>query len=274
MKLELNRPTYRLKKRCNAIFSIASCALCYCATAAFAQGNGPLEAPAASLARPALYLSPFTSASGAVPPTPWRVVGLPKGNKPLTHFDIIPLDGHPVLRVQTDRSYANLVHDLPDFALAPGMQLRWRWRLDQPLQGTDLRQRAGDDSPLKVCALFDLPIEQLSFVERNLLRVARSVSGEELPAATLCYVWDATLATGTLLHNAFTHRVRMIVVDSGEQRLGQWVAHKQDLAADFRRAFGQESATVPPLLAVLVGADADNTGSYSLGYVEGVTLSP
>ena len=87
-------------------------------------------------------------------------------------------------------------------------------------------------------------------------------------------MWDATLAPGTLLHNAFTHRVRMIVLDSGEQHLGQWVKHKQDLAADFRRAFGQESATVPPLLAVLVGADSDNTGGQSLGYVGDVTLSP
>ena len=129
MKLELNRSTSSLQKRYGAIFSLAACALCYCATAAFGQINGPLEAPAASPARSAPYLNLFSSASGAVPPAPWRVVGLPKGNKPLTHFDITPLDGHAVLRIQTDRSYANLVHDLPDFALAPGMQLRWRWRL-------------------------------------------------------------------------------------------------------------------------------------------------
>ena len=61
---------------------------------------------------------------------------------------------------------------------------------------------------------------------------------------------------------------------AGAQRLGQWTAHARDLAADFRLAFGHEGASLPPLEAVLVGADADNTGSYSLGYVEGVTLSP
>ena len=242
---------------------IAASALWLCAKPVFAENLAV-----------AANLHPFSSASGAVPPPPWRVVGLPKSTKPLTRFELVPIDGHPVLRVQTDHSYANLVHDLPDFALAPGMQLRWRWRLDQPLQGTDLRRREGDDSPLKVCVLFDLPIEQIGFVERNLLRAARSVSGEKLPAATLCYVWDAMLAPGTLLHNAFTHRVRMIVVDSGEQHLGQWVSHRQDLAADFLRAFGNESATVPPLAAVLVGADSDNTGGQSLGYVGDVTLSP
>ena len=229
---------------------------------------------AEELTSTAVNLHPFSSASGTEPPASWRVVGLPKSTKPLTQFDLVPLDGHPVLRVRTDRSYANLVHDLPHLALAPGMKLRWRWRLDEPLPAADLRQRAGDDSPLKVCALFNQPIEQLGFVERNLLRAARSVSSEPLPAATLCYVWDAKLPAGTLLDNAYTHRVRMIVVDSGTQRLGQWVPHSQDLAADFRRAFGSESPSLPPLEAVLVGADSDNTAGHSLGYVGDMTLAP
>jgi len=249
-----------------AIFYVAISAIWTCASTVFAEEVAPAQGPA--------NLHVFSSASGTVPPAPWRVVGLPRSSKPLTHFDLVPMDGHPVLRVQTDRSYGNLVHDLPGFALAPGMQLRWRWRLDEPLHGTDLRQRAGDDSPLKVCALFDMPIEQLSFVERNLLRAARSMSGEKLPAATLCYLWDARLPAGTLLDNAFTHRLRMIVVDSGERHLGQWVAHTQDLAADFHRAFGNEAPTLPPLLGLLVGADSDNTAGHSLGYVGDVTLSP
>ncbi|MEO6321262.1 MAG: DUF3047 domain-containing protein [Polaromonas sp.] len=273
--MKLNRSTSSFAKSHSAIFLIAAFALWDCAAAAFGQTSEPIEAPTAAAVKSAApRLSLFSSAGGAVPPAPWRVVGLPKKNKPLTHFDIVPMDGQRVLRVDADHSYANLVHDLPDFALAPGMHLKWRWRLDQPLRQADLRQREGDDSPLKVCALFDFPIEQLGFVERNLLRVARSVSGEYLPAATLCYVWDATLPPGTLLHNAFTHRMRMIVLDRGEQHLSQWVMHSQDLAADFQRAFGQESAILPPLHAVMVGADSDNTAGHSLGYVGDITLAP
>lgn len=273
--MNLNRSPSTLAINRNAICLIAACATFTWATAVFGQISSLPEAPAAGPANSsAKNLHPFSSATGTVPPAPWRVVGLPRANKPLTRFDIMAVDGRRVLRVEADRSYANLVHDLPGLTLAPGMQLRWRWRLDQPLRQADLRQRGGDDSPLKVCVLFDLPIEQLGFVERNLLRAGRSASGENLPAATLCYVWDATLAPGTLLRNAFTDRLRMIVLDSGEQRLGQWVAHKQDLTADFFRAFGEESASLPPLIGVLVGADADNTAGHSLGYIGDVTLSP
>ncbi|HAL39624.1 MAG TPA: hypothetical protein DCP03_16555 [Polaromonas sp.] len=262
--------------RCrNAIISIAACALWTGARAASDDNLAPLDATSAALAQPAVQaLSAFSLATSSEPPAPWRVVGLPKGRKPLTRFDITPIDGRPVLRVEASKSYGNLVHPLPHAVPAPGTLLRWRWRLDEPLREADLQRREGDDSPLKVCALFDMPPEQLGFIERNLLRLARAASGENLPSATLCYVWDHSLAPGTLLHNAYTHRVRMIVLDSGEQRLGQWVTHSRDLAADFRHAFGHESATVPPLEAVLVGADADNTGGHSLGYVGDVTLSP
>jgi len=255
---------------------IAACAGLLCAPAAFGQHAEPPGAltHAAPAAQAAVSPSMFSAATGAQPPALWRVVGLPRSSKPLTHFDITLLDGQNVLRVEADRSYANLVHDLPNVALAPGTQLRWRWRLQQPLRQADLRQRAGDDSPLKVCAMFDLPIEQLGLLERSLLRAGRSASGENLPTATLCYVWDATLAPGTLLKNAFTQRIRMIVLDSGEQHLGQWRAHAQDLAADFHRAFGEESAALPPLSGLLVGADADNTAGHSLGYVGDLTLSP
>ena len=233
-----------------------------------------LAQPQPVLQGPAPPLTPFSSASMGEAPAPWRVAALPGANKPPTRFDITPIDGQRVLRVQADRSYANLVHELPHLVPATGAQLRWRWRLDQPLLDTDLRRREGDDSALKVCLLFDMPLERLGLLERNLLRAARSLSAENLPSATLCYVWDNTLAPGTLLHNAFSRRLRMIVVDSGGQQLGQWVTHTRDLAADFQRAFGEESATLPPLQALLVGADADNTGGQSVGYVGDVTLSP
>jgi len=222
----------------------------------------------------AIALAPFSSSSGDQPPAPWRVVGVPGGKIPLTTYAIADMDGRKVLRVEAIKSYGNLVHDLSAVLAEAGSRLRWRWRLEEPLRGADLRRREGDDSPLKVCALFDMPLDKLGLIERNLLRLARGVSGEKLPSATLCYVWDSALAPGTLLANAYTARVRIIVVNSGEQRLGQWVSHERDLAADFQRAFGEESATLPPLQAVLVGGDADSTGGRSLGWVGDVTLSP
>jgi Protein of unknown function (DUF3047) len=205
---------------------------------------------------------------GAEPPTPWHVVGLPRQSKPLARFTVAEIDGRRALRVEADRAYGNLVHALPD--VAPGV-LSWRWRVDLPPAGADLRRRAGDDAAIKVCALFALPTSNLPFLERQLLRFAEARAGEHLPAATLCYVWDeGALPAGTLLHNAYTHRVRFIVLRGQRER---WGEERHDLAADFLRAFGDEAKTVPPLEGIAIGADSDNTGSRSLAWLDGLSLA-
>jgi hypothetical protein len=220
-------------------------------------------------------LVPLASAQTGQAPAPWRVVGVPGGKIPLTEFAMVEIQARKVLRVTASRSYGNLVHDLPPTLPVAGLRLSWRWQLDVGLKGTDLHTRPGDDSPLKVCVLFDMPLEKLGLIERNLLRFARAASAERLPSATLCYVWDDKLGPETLLPNAYTDRVRLLVATSGTTAaLGQWVAHTRDVAADFRRAFGAESGSLPPVMAVLVGGDADNTGGYSLGFVDDLRLEP
>ena len=63
--------------------------------------------------------------------------------------------------------------------------LRWDWRLERGLERSDLNSKEGDDTPVKVCALFDMPLDGLALGERTRLRVARASTGEHLPAATL-----------------------------------------------------------------------------------------
>jgi hypothetical protein len=222
-------------------------------------------------------LQPFSSAPLGAPPAPWRIVGLPGHKVPLMSPEIVQLDGRNVLQLRSDKNYGTVSHSVgPTSGANRGetgpWTLQWQWRLDQPLPQADLRRKAGDDAPLKVCAMFDLPLDRIPFLERSLLRLARSVSGEALPGATLCYVWDHQLPAGTVLTNAYTARVRFIVLDSGAAALGQWARHQRDLQADFLASFGPESATVPPLLAIVVGADTDNTGGSSLGFVSDLSL--
>ena len=219
-------------------------------------------------------LPPFSAMAPGTPAAPWRVAGLPGQKPPLTQFAVQAREGRHVLRVATDASYGNLVLDTRGQRLGPDASLRWSWSLERGLPASDLRTRTGDDAPLKVCALFDMPLEGLSLGERTKLRMARSISGEALPAATLCYVWDRLLPVGTQLANAYSARVRFIVVATGEAHPGQWSSIERRLASDFLQAFGHESATVPPLQAIAVGGDADNSGGQSLGFLADVSLVP
>jgi hypothetical protein len=223
-----------------------------------------------TVAAQAQSLQPVAGGSGNEPPKPWREVAFPKGKIPATQFDVDTVGGERTLRIRADKSYGALSHAWSGSAST----LSWRWQLEQGLASADLRNKQGDDSALKVCVMFDMPLDGLPFGERSKLRLARVFSGEPLPAATLCYVWDASLAVGTQLPNAYTQRVRYWVVSSGPAKPGQWQSISRDVAQDFKQAFGQESPEVPPVLAVVLGADADNTQGSSLGYITDVQLKP
>lgn len=203
---------------------------------------------------------------------PWRVIGLPGQKLPLTQFDIQNLDENSVLRIRADASYGNLVIETQREQLPAQARLRWRWQLERGLPTSDLQRKEGDDVPVKVCALFDMPLDGLPFGERTRMRMARTLSGEPLPAATLCYVWDRLLPQGSVQANVFSPRVRYLVVSEGPAQPGVWRTVERQLAQDFLQAFGQETQVVPPLIALAVGADADNTGGSSLALVGDLQL--
>jgi hypothetical protein len=209
---------------------------------------------------------------GPVPAAPWHVAGLPQQRRPHTRFEVVELDGRRALRVESDGGYGNLVHPLQ--LARPALHLAWQWRVDRLVAAADLRTRLGDDTALKVCVFFDEPMEQVPFVERQLLRIARSRSEERLPSATVCYVWDNTLPVGTTLANAYTRRMRYLVLESGAEHLHRWRSERRDVAADFMRLFGDESRQPPAIVGIAIGADADNTHGHSLAHLAGLTLEP
>lgn len=217
-------------------------------------------------------LVPLDAGVGPAPPLPWHVAGLPLQTKPFSRFSIVELDGKRVLRLDADRSYGNLVHPLA--AGESGRFLSWRWRVDVPNERANLRLSGGDDAAAEVCVLFDLPLQAVPFIDRQVVRLARTQSTEVLPTATVCYVWDAHFPIGTVLDNAFTRRIRMIVVRGANTPLMAWRSEQRDVHADFLRLFGDEAQEVPAIVGIGIGADADSTQSRSLAYVADVVLEP
>ena len=210
--------------------------------------------------------------SGASLGAGWRVATLPAQQVAVTRFTPELVDGRAALRIEAVASYANLVHEPPPGALP--RRLQWAWRLTQPNPATDLRQKAGDDVAAKVCLSFDLPLARVPLGERVLLQLARARTGEHLPAATLCWVWGGAEAPGSVVDNAFSRLVRYVVLRNAADAGGSWLDESRDIGADFLRAFGDEATTPPPLIAVGVGADADNTGGRSIAHLAALRFAP
>ena len=182
----------------------------------------------------------------------------------LATFELTTTPGEPALRMKTDRSYGVLTHAWRGKVPA---ELAWRWQLAQGLPLADISTKAGDDAALKVCVMFDQPLADIPFLQRTALSLARSATGQDLPSATLCYLWDTRYPAGKSGANPYSARVRYIVLTGSETATGQWVNQRRRLADDFASLFGAGSAALPPVVAIAVGADSDNTGGASTAYL-------
>lgn len=233
---------------------------------------------------PGTQLAPLVQPDGKLSPA-WRFVGFPKNQAdlPPTRFEAGEVGQQTALKVTTEASYGTWVH--PWRGAAP-TRLQWRWRLDEPLSGgkgpADLLTKAGDDAALKVCVMFDLPLDNIPFLDRTVLRIARGVSGEPLPAATLCYVWDSAGPAPRQGVNPYTRRVRFISLQGRSAPLSRWVAEARDVGQDFATLFADElpagaetpTTDLPAVTQVVIGADSDNTGSRSTGWIRGLRWGP
>ena len=219
-----------------------------------------------------LAIHAFSTAAIGEPPAGWKFLTLP--NKVATRYSIVDLGGTRVLKVEVNDSYGNLVHALHVKA-GSHSALSWRWRVDKLIDSADITTRAGDDSVAKMCVMFGFKVSKLPLVERVGMSLVAAAAGEAVPPETLCYVWDNKVAVDTGMANAFTKRIRYIVLQSGTQHLGQWLSEQRDVSVDHQRMFGDESpGEVPDIIGVVVSADADSTHGNGLSYFGDVKLAP
>lgn len=173
-----------------------------------------------------------------------------------TKYSLVVDDGAVVLKAEAIKSMSGLSFPIRvDLRRTP--LLRWRWKISAPVLAADMTKKSGDDYAARIYVMFDYPVEKLSFATRMKLKMAASVYGQNMATATLNYIWDNQHAIGTVQANAYTDRVRMIVVQSGAGKAGQWQTETRDLAADFRLAFGEDA---PDVVALALASDTDNTG--------------
>ncbi len=207
-----------------------------------------------ALAADAPGIAPFSAArAGGAFPAGWKVLRLPRVEPP--QLALVEDAGTTVLRSQAQAAAGTLGFALHADAHAT---LRWRWKVDHALAGADMDAKSGDDFAARVYVFFDVPRDELPIATRAKLALARLLHGEELPSTAICYVWDNRHRVGHSAWSPYTDRVRIVVLESGGARAGQWVEESRDLAADFRAAF--PGTSLAPLSGIAAGNDTDQTG--------------
>ncbi|MBM3343036.1 MAG: DUF3047 domain-containing protein [Betaproteobacteria bacterium] len=240
-------------RRSRITLSIAACAA---AALAWAQADS-ITVAAFSALKP----------NAAIPET-FKPLGV-SNTVPRTRYTLVDDNGATVMRADANASASGLSRAVK-VNPAEYPILRWRWKITNVLKASDLTTKAGDDFPARIYVMFDYPLEKLTFAERTKIRLARALYDPNLPAATLCYVWDGKAPAGTIAPSAYTERVRVIVVESGASRVNQWLTVQRDIATDFKAAFGD---VAPMVTAVAIATDTDNTGESATAFFGDISFN-
>ena len=152
---------------------------------------------------------------------------------------------------------------------ASNLLLQWEWKALNPIVNADNADGYADDAPLRILVAFDGNKSKLPLKEKMTFEMANLISGQEMPYATLMYIWSGKSPIDTIITNAHTSRIKMIVVDSGWDNLGQWHKHQRDLAADYKRAYGEAPGEV---IGIALLTDTDNTKSETRAFYGDIEL--
>jgi len=208
------------------------------------------------------YVSTFSDGrAGGELPGGWELWTISRLKKP-TQYKLIDEAGRTVVRASADASASGLIHRL---RLDPKSYplLTWRWKIEHLIPGADNTRKQTEDSPVRVVVAFDGDMDKLPLDERLFFDNIRLVSGQEMPYATLMYIWENRAPRGTVIPNRHTTRVRMIVAESGREKVGLWQEVTRNVYEDYRRVFGEEPGRIA---AIAIMTDTDNTGENVHAY--------
>ena len=191
---------------------------------------------------------------GQAIPKDFRMVAYP--NVKPNQFALVSVEGKTVLKVDSNNSAGGLAVPVSLLGAQASTTLQWRWKVDRLLDKADMDEKLADDHSARLYVFFDVPLESLPFADRTKIKLARSISGIDVPTAALCYVWDNKHRVGYTAWSPFTRQLRKVVLQSGPSAIGQWRLEARDVAADFKEAFGFEA---PAITGISVGNDTDNT---------------
>ncbi|MDB5874068.1 MAG: hypothetical protein JWQ07_3510 [Ramlibacter sp.] len=206
------------------------------------------------------------SAAARIPASSWHHLTFP-GKAP-TRFSYARKDGRDAMAVLATSS-ASMLRTRVRIEPAELRSVRFSWKVPQLIAGADMASREADDSPVRIVLFFEGDRSRLAPRDAMLAELVRSVTGEEMPYATLMYVWCNKREPGTVIPSPRSSRIRTLVVESGTRKLNEWLDYERDIRADYERAFGEAPGA---LLGIGIMSDSDNTRATTQAWYGPVRL--
>jgi hypothetical protein len=118
--------------------------------------------------------------------------------------------------------------------------LTWKWRVHNLPMGGCENKKETNDSGAGVYVIF-----KGKFKFNKIIK----------------YIWSTTLPPGTVLVSPYNQNTKMIVLQSGSEKIGRWLTESVNVREDYQNLF---NSTPPPVIGIAILSDADNTGSHAV----------
>lgn len=168
------------------------------------------------------------------------------------YFEIVREGGGKRARAYTRNESTQIVRmngESFQWSLKTHPRLAWEWRAEKLPEGASEASSKTNDSGAAVYVTFGT----------DWLGRPKSIK----------YTYSSTLAVGK---TAKYGPLRVIVVSSGRDGLGQWKRIERDVVADYRAVFGEDPPDEP--ISITLWSDSDDTGSVSDVYFDNLALLP
>lgn len=160
-------------------------------------------------------------------------------------LEVVEDAGRRALKLKTETDQHTIIRKKVHVDLHATPVLEWRWKVVTFPRGASLRERSRSDSPAVV------------------------VLAWAKPARVLAYAWDSS-PVDSRFQNPKQSQVHYIVVRSGEERRGQWLTERRDVAADYRSVFGESPTGGPDEIELSV--DSNDTKSVAETLIGEITF--
>ncbi|TAJ09347.1 MAG: DUF3047 domain-containing protein [Nitrospirae bacterium] len=200
-------------------------------------------------------------AEGKGPPADWKPLTFKKIERH-TSYSLVKDGGSVVVKAVSEASSSGLTREirinLKDYPV-----IQWRWKVANIYKNGDVSKKEGDDYPARIYITFEYDASKIGLLEKAKYETVRLFYGEYPPLGAINYIWESKAPRGTIVPNPYTDRVKMVVTESGVERLNTWVTEERNLLEDYKRVFGEE----PPMVSgVAIMTDSDNTKENAVAY--------
>ena len=190
----------------------------------------------------------------------WKPLMFKKIPKP-TAYQLVSDGSAVVVKATSEAAASGLTKEVKiDPSIFPVVQ--WRWKIENLLVRSDVTRKSGDDYPARLYITFEYDPDKVSLGRKLKYNAGRALFGE-IPIGALNYIWDTKTPPGTVVDNAYTDFAKMIVVESGAEKVGVWVEESRNVYQDYKQAFGEDPSFIN---GVAIMTDTDNTKERAVAY--------